>query len=75
MRKVKNFVSMLWELAKGKKTYAVAICALVYGVYAKDKESASGMELAPKHQNWLIFFFPDSRKKKNKNCSRVAVQT
>ena len=38
MKKIKNLATMLWELTKGKKTYVVGVCALVYGAYMKDKE-------------------------------------
>lgn len=38
MKKVKDLLNMVWELAKGKKTYVVGVCAFVYGVYMKDRE-------------------------------------
>lgn len=39
MRKVKNSFSAFWELLKGKKTYLFGVCAIVYGLYAKDEKA------------------------------------
>ena len=39
MKKVKDFCRLVWELLRGKKTYIVAVCAVVYGIYNKDSEA------------------------------------
>ena len=28
----------VWDFLKGKKTYFIAFCAVVYGIYSNDKE-------------------------------------
>lgn len=39
MRKVKDFTGLIWELIRGKKSYFVGVCAVVYGIYAHNTEA------------------------------------
>ena len=36
---MKEYIFKVWNYLKGKKTYFVAICGLVYGFYYNDKDA------------------------------------
>ena len=36
---MKEYFFKAWDFLKGKKSYFVVVCAIVYGIYANDKDA------------------------------------